>query len=246
VGLVLDELVDISTIKPNQKFDNPFVLSFLANTTYNGSFCPDDYYTPFEFNRITFTSTSQMKEVPSALKQIIIGGLIICRNLVKELLFNVRKYLPDLNYNDNSELNLQAVGSVVYNTFVDLTFEDVQPNEANTQAITMVDPPTALETAIPAEPEGAGETTDADILTGVLPLAEIPHDEGPVEDKIKDFLARMERYVQMQGEDERLPLFKKKFELRRAVGNKLRNAAPDLATILEDYVRNRETQLKLK
>ena len=102
MSLILDELIDIATIKAGQKFDNPFVISFLANSTYSGSYVPPGYYTQFEFSRLTFSATGQLRDVTSELKRLLCGSFIVGRHLCRELLFNTKKYLPDLAYGDES------------------------------------------------------------------------------------------------------------------------------------------------
>ena len=49
----------------------------------------------------------------------------------------------------------------------------------------------------------------------------------------------------MQAEDERLPMFKKKFDLGKEVASKLRRLEPDASASVNEQIRNREQELKI-
>ena len=153
----MDELIDIATIKPGQKFDNPFVISFLANTTYNGSYAPPNYYTQFEFSRLTFSATGQLKDITPELKRLLCGSLIVGRHLCRELLFNTKKYLPDLVYGADSIANLETVGLVIYNTYLNAVKDETPVVPDNLDTVTMDDPPTTMEGGLGYKDEAAGQ-----------------------------------------------------------------------------------------
>lgn len=236
----------MATIKPKEKFDNPFVLSFFANTCYAACFVPQDYYTSFEFRRLKFTATGQVNDPSDAVKQMIIGGLIICRVMCKEILFNSSKYLTEVAYAPEASDNLDMLGSILYKAFNDIVKEAREVMEDNTAVVTLNEEPLPVEAGIGWKEEMDGtEATTEDILNGVPDPTAYSYDTEAVNTGMTSFLESMARYVQMQAEDERLPLFKKKFEAMKELANKARRTDGDLYDLLTDTVKQREQELKI-
>lgn len=244
--LIMDELIDLSTIKPQSKFDNPFVLSFLANTCHASSFVPPEYYTIFEFRRLTFSATGQLRDPSEDVKKMIIGGLIICRGLCRELLFSCKKYFPDIQYVPEALNNLDILGTIVYNAFTTIVKENTQVAEDNTAIVTLNEEPLPMESGIGWKDEMNGsEATTEELLNGVPDAAQFNYNSEAVDSGMGSFLTNMLRYVQLQAEDERLPLYKKKFESMRELANKGRRTDTDLYNHLVDDVKQKEQDLKI-
>ena len=247
LGKVCEELVDLSTIKKDAKFDNPFVLSFFANTAYSGCWVPEEYYTAFEFNRLSFTSTGQVKNVDDNIRQMIGGGMIIIRGICKELFFNAKKYFNEPELSENAERNLDALGVCIYNAYVAAVAQKCSIVEANTDVITQNDEkPSASEATLGYKEANDGEEVgDNDLLAAVPDASNFPHDAGAVQEKISTCLENLSRFILMQAEDERLPLFKKKLDQSREVAAKMKKIDSEVTEALNEFVREKEKQLKL-
>lgn len=239
----MDELIDMSVIKAKTKFDNPFVLSFLANTCFPGSFVPEGYYTPFEFSRLRFISTGQLGDMTVEMQQLIVGGMIVCRALCRELLFHCSKYFKDIKPSPNGFANLDILGSIIYHSFINQV-EKLEALPDNTAQVTQNEEPTCLEKGIPWKETAEGEDGDG-ILLGVPEASTYKYDTNLVEGKMDKFLDNMTRFVKMQGEDERLPLHKKKLEVMQAVSAKAKRADSDLYQYLADSIKQKERELKV-
>ncbi len=247
LGKVCEELLDLSTIKKDAKFDNPFVLSFFANTAYPGCWVPDDYYTAFEFNRLTFSSTGQIKLADDNIRQMIGGGMILIRGVCKELFFNAKKYFTELPLTETSERNLDALGVCIYNAYIETIAQKCSPVDSNTVAITQNDEkPAPSESTLGYKEDNDGEDVgDNDLLAAVPDVSNFAHDASALRDKISELLENLSRFILMQAEDERLPLFKKKLDQSREVATKMKKIDPDVTEALNEYVREKEKQLKL-
>lgn len=240
--LVLDELIDLVTIKEKATFDNPFVLSFLANTCFEGSFVPEGYYTPFEFGRLRFTATGQLANGKPATQELVAGGLLLCRGLCRELFANAQTYFPQLQASPHGFGNLELVAAVLYQAFVDKV-EPLEFEADNTAGVSLNDEPACLERGIDWR-EGQPANGDG-ILLGAPSVDGLDFDRAMVAEKMDVFLANLVRFVKMQGENERLPLHKKKLEVINAVAAKAKRADAELHQTLFDLVRQKERELKL-
>lgn len=243
VGLMMDEMLDLVTIKQNQRFDNPFVLSFLANTIFNGSFVPNEYYTLFEFSRLNFHSTGQLANTSDDLSAMLGASLIIVRTLCRELLFQVRVHFPSLKYQPNSEKNLESIGAIIYDAFMEGLASNVQQIPDNTDVITLNDIPRPLDEGLGYVPEFDGPPNKLELLMKApVPL---PHDQDAVLTKMKEFGRRLVLFARMQGEDEKLPLHKRKIETYRESARKVGKTDRDLAEQLNELASEKERDLKL-
>ena len=84
------------------------------------------------------------------------GSFIIGRHLCRELLFNTKKYLPDLVYGAYSIANLETVGLVIYNTYLNAVKDETPVVPDNLDTVTMDDPPTTMEGGLGYQDEAAG------------------------------------------------------------------------------------------
>lgn len=241
--LVMDELIDLATIKVKGSFDNPFVLSFLANTCFPGSFVPQDYFTPFEFGRLRFTTTGQLAEVSPQVRKMVIGGLIICRVLCLELFVNAVKYFGNLKASANGFANLEVLAAIIYATF-ERQVSHLEYISDNTANVTMNEEPTCLERGIDWRDGQTSDDADG-ILLGCPNAARYGYDKQMMEDKMDKFLQNMSRYVRFQGENERLPLFKRKIDAANAVASKVKRIDGELYQTLVNSIKERERALKV-
>lgn len=58
---ILDILTDLTSLKPNEDFDNPIVLSFMSNSMTDNNFIPEGMFSVFEFNRLELSATGKLK-----------------------------------------------------------------------------------------------------------------------------------------------------------------------------------------
>lgn len=241
----MEELADLSTIKA-EKFDNPFVLSFLSNICSPGSFVPPDYYTVFEFKRLQFTATGQLKAPSDDVKKMIIGGFIICRSFCKELLFNTKKYLPAVDLSPTAVANLELIGSLLYHSYTGFVKRELEVTDDNTAVVTLNEEPLPKEAGIgwKDEMEGSPATTE-DLLNGVPDVGGVQVDFQQISNGMEEFLSNMVTYVQMQSENERLPIHKKKLDSMRDMAAKGKRIDPDMYEHVSDGIRHKENDLKI-
>lgn len=251
-GNTMDEMIDLATIKGKEGFDNPFVMSFLANTAGNNSFVPNGYFTQFEFQRLTFNSLGQIstpdEDSNTSLRQLIGGGLILARYLIKEVFFNSRKYFTDNNYSDNGEGNMEAVGIVIYNALMGAFREELnlEPDEGNVEVIyNQDDQPYPMDGALGFKEENDGEEEDPqEIISSVPDAANYPHDEDTLRDKVLTFLGNIAAYIQMQIENEKLPQIKRLIEAMQEIAKKIKSADPELSNSMLQEVQYKQQQYK--
>lgn len=238
----MDELIDMATIKEKGTFDNPFVLSFLANTCFTGSFVPDGYYTPYEFGRLRFVATGQLAELSTDQQKLIIGGLILCRGLCKELFTNAQKYFSNLKASPQGFANLELLAAVIYQVFI-AQVDRLEHLPDNTSQVTLNEEPAPMDRGIDWK-EGSYSEGDG-ILLGAPDVSSLGYDEGMMDNKMDKFLDNMLRFVKMQGENERLPLHKKKIDLLNGVASKSKRVDAELYQHLTDTIRQKDKALKV-
>lgn len=239
----MDEMLDLVTIKQNQKFDNPFVLSFLANTIFNGCFVPNEYYTLFEFCRLPFHSTGQLGDTTEELQAMLASSLLLVRTLCRELLFQVKVHFPALKYQPRSEQNVEMVGAIIYDGFMEALAAPVQQIPDNTEVITLNDIPRPMDEGLGYLPVYDGPPNKLELLM----KAPVPiiHDQDSVLRKMKEFGRRIVLFARMQVEDEKLPLHKRKIDGYRESARKVGKINRDLADQLNEYAADKERDLKL-
>ena len=140
--------------------------------------------------------------------------------------------------------NLDVLGAVVYQSFMEQA-EALSPVQDNTAYVSMNDVPVPLEAGIPWRDDAEAAPDTDDVLTGVPDARNYRYNSSMVYEKMTVFLDNMVRYVQMQGEDERLPINKKKFDILQSVAAKAKRVEPELYNILNDEIKQKERKLKL-
>ena len=56
------QLADMAKLKKESLFENPIVLSFIANAFMERCVCPDEYFTTFTYDRLDFSLTGALKQ----------------------------------------------------------------------------------------------------------------------------------------------------------------------------------------
>lgn len=110
-GFICDEIADICSAKKASDFDNPLVLSFMANMCTPGAYLPHGEFTAWVISRLSFTSTNQLSDSNESTGQLILGEYLIGRVLCANILFNPEGYKPGQELSDSQKKNLQVLGS---------------------------------------------------------------------------------------------------------------------------------------
>lgn len=123
LGFIADEIVDICSAKDAGSFDNPLVLSFMANLCTHGSYLPHGAFTSWTISRLTFTSANQLRDPDENTCKLILGEYLICRVLCANILFNPEGHKPGEELSDQKKKNLQIIGSCFARSFENLVNE---------------------------------------------------------------------------------------------------------------------------
>ena len=135
---------------------------------------PDSYYAPYEFGRLRFTATGQLAEVTADTQKMIVGGLIICRSLCRELFFNTSHYFNHLRASPHGFANLEVLGAIIDHAFVQQV-DRLAYVADNTAHVTLNEEPTSLERGIDAKDAAANANSNKDgLLLGVMDNSATP------------------------------------------------------------------------
>ena len=142
---LLNELMDImikwsSPQNPDGLAKESTIQSFIGQAFYPNSKPPDKYFTTFEYNRIPL-STSGRNLSKSALEtKMMHGVLFLIRILVNQILLRFFKHFQrPTQKNEHAEENFKAIGYCIYEVFVEVVFNAIQPLNHDNYPVTFVD-----------------------------------------------------------------------------------------------------------
>lgn len=178
------------------------------------------------------------------LQKLLAGGFLIVRILVKEILFNIKESFPEAKYWSGSEANSKALGACIYHVYTDMFRDLIQTNESNIDEVTLNDKPEPISEALGYESDG-GEHDNNNMINGVPEEGSFQFDKEALTSSMEEALTNLLDFINLQSGDERLPVYKNKFDLRKAVAEKTKKIDGELSGLLTDYIQEKERMLKI-
>ena len=134
---IMDQISKSVQIKAEEEFEAPIVLSFLSNTVMPNCFQPSEYYSNYEFSRLEFTSSGALHpDFSIEQSDMLIGGFVIVRSLVHQLLLNNSAHYPDTLNDISFDKYLRAIGVIIYYGYIEHYTALLPPIPNNTSIIT--------------------------------------------------------------------------------------------------------------
>lgn len=81
-------------------------MSDTGYSCFNECFYPNNFAFPYEFNRLRFTKFGSLKEVTTDLSNLLIGGVLIIRILIRDILLD--KMSPDSPKNKQTPRDISS------------------------------------------------------------------------------------------------------------------------------------------
>lgn len=76
---------------------------------------PDDYFFPFEYNRLKFTRYGSLVDTSESTTKMMIGGMIIVRILIMRILLNIQKaYNGTVEETQHSQFNMYIISMILH------------------------------------------------------------------------------------------------------------------------------------
>ena len=134
---IMDRISKAVEISAEEEFEAPIVLSFLSNTVLPNCFQPSEYYSNYEFSRLDFTSAGALHpDFTIEQSDMLIGGFVLVRSLVYELLLNNGAHYPEIIEDISFDKYLRAIGVIIYYGYIEHFSSLIPPIPNNTAIIT--------------------------------------------------------------------------------------------------------------
>lgn len=129
----------MANLKEDDPFDNPLVLSFLANFSLPNCFVPDRYLFQCEMDKISFSYTGKTSpDLDPKISKYLIGSFLLIKILVDKLLLHASEFFkgPGLKFSGKTFNNFKVMSACIYHAFKDI-FSELKSNPNSTEVVTL-------------------------------------------------------------------------------------------------------------
>jgi hypothetical protein len=187
---------------------------------------------------------------------MLAGSFLILKIFVNMLLLNGQLFLKGVKFTEKTEENFRVLAAIFYHTFLDI-FKRLDTSDDNAEEIKLVDPPVVRTKPILFSKiylknlQGKNSSfEEGQIISGVPPKETYSHFFSDSRYKsfkksLKKVMTNLAEQAIFQKDDEKMKLYKLRFELRKQVAQKLKKMYPDLSARYENYITQRKKDLYL-